>query len=245
MINFYDQVPSIYTSASRDFQYLSWLINIVLNGVKHNVDDMYDLPNVKNNPQLVSLLAMTLGFKVKRNYDQKQLIALVSILPNILKYKGTARAVEMAAEALITASGASGSFEYEPIKNNNLEIYLPKELVDTTLFIDLLPYILPAGISYRINRKTYIDKDYTTEVDYYDNVLHAWHKDLVWDSETKTSTGLSGLISMLKTEKDSSTLTNEPNFANIKDKENKTLNIGLLDNNVIPVLDKPLYDPGV
>lgn len=242
MINFYDQVPSIYTSASRDFQYLSWLINIVLNSVKHNVDDMYDLPNVKNDPRLVTLLAMTLGFKVKRNYDQKQLAALVSIIPSILKYKGTTKAIEMAGEALITAAGSAGTFTHE-IKDNTLEIYLPKELVDVTLFIDLLPYILPAGISYRIVRKTKIDEIYRTEVDYTENVLYAWHKDLTWDASTKTSGGLNGLINMLETAGDDSTLANEPDFANMKD--NKSLNIGLLDNNVIPVLDKPLYDPGV
>ena len=70
MIKFREQVPSVYTNASRDFQYLSWLIDVVLNSVKHNVDTIYDLPNVKHDAKLSELLAMTLGFKVKRNYDQ-------------------------------------------------------------------------------------------------------------------------------------------------------------------------------
>ena len=49
MIKFYEQVPAVYPSASRDFQYLCWLIDIVLNSVKHNVDDLYDLPNSKTS----------------------------------------------------------------------------------------------------------------------------------------------------------------------------------------------------
>ena len=76
MIKFANQVPSVYPSASRDFQYLGWLIDIVLNSVKHNVDDLYDLPNNQADIKLTELLALTLGFKVKRNYDQKQLSAL-------------------------------------------------------------------------------------------------------------------------------------------------------------------------
>jgi hypothetical protein len=34
-----------------------------------------------------------------------------------------------------------------------IEVTLPKDLVDTTLFVDLLDYILPAGVTYRIIRK--------------------------------------------------------------------------------------------
>ena len=53
MINLYNQVPTVYTSTSRDFQYLSWLYNIVLNSVKHNVDALYDLPKVQTDNKLI------------------------------------------------------------------------------------------------------------------------------------------------------------------------------------------------
>jgi hypothetical protein len=155
MINFYNEVPMVYPGASRDFQYLSWLINIVLNSVKHNVDGIYNMPDAKANAKLAELLAVTLGFKVRRNYDLKQLTALVSIIPSILKHKGTERAVEMAGNALIAASGTPGSFEYE-FSNHHLEVIIPDKLVDITLFTDILPYILPAGMTCRITRKTLV-----------------------------------------------------------------------------------------
>lgn len=158
MINFYHQVPSVYNNASRDFQFLSWLINVVLNSVKHNVDDLYDLPNPKADPRLIELLAMTLGFKVKRNYNKEQLTTIVSILPSILRYKGTLTAVELAGKALIKASGAVGVFESNLV-DNCLEVQLPENLVDTVLFTDLLPYILPAGISVKIITKTEVAVD--------------------------------------------------------------------------------------
>lgn len=235
MINFYNQVPSVYTNASRDFQYLSWLINIVLNSVKHNVDDLYDLPNTKADPRLIELLAMTLGFKVKRNYNQKQLAALVSIIPRILKYKGTTEAITLAGKALIKASGATGMFDCE-IKNNCLEILLPEELVDTTLFMDLLPYILPAGITCRVVRKTQTQAGIDSiNVGYHDTLYADWHSDLSWNADTQTSTGLANIF-----EADS----HEPNFANYKKSETDklVLNNGLLDNSMIPVLNNVLND---
>ena len=85
MINIFNQVPTVYTSMSRDFQYMCWLINIVLNSVKHNVDGLYELPNTKTDTRLAELLAMTLGFKIRRRYNQEQLAALVSIFPQLLQ----------------------------------------------------------------------------------------------------------------------------------------------------------------
>lgn len=163
MINFYNQVPTVYNNASRDFQYFSWLINIVFNYVKHNVDTIYSLPNTSNDTKMAELLAMTLGFKVKRSYDKKQLAALVAILPLVLKYKGTKKALEMAAEAIVMASGAIGDISVDVDEQSAL-VTLPKGLVDITLFIDLLDYILPAGMSCHIIRKNIKLENLTTDV---------------------------------------------------------------------------------
>lgn len=236
MIDFYKQVPSVYTNTSRDFQYLSWLINIVLNSVKHNVDTLYELPNVKANPALVEILALTLGFKVKRNYDQKQLVALVSIIPSILKYKGTKEAVTLVGEALINASGTEGDFDCA-VNNNLLEITLPKALIDVSLFIDLLPYILPAGMTYRIIRKNQIQERYSTDFSYYDIPKADWKPDLVWDENERTATGLASLFDIPKND-NGDVLIDTPEFANYKNTtDGVALNVDLLDNTVIPVLD--------
>ena len=228
MINFYNQVPSVYTSASRDFQYLSWLINIVLNSVKHNVDDMYDLPNTKADPRLTELLAMTLGFKVKRKYDQDQLATIVSILPSILKCKGTREAVELVAKALIATAGSVGTFKCE-MKNNCLVVVLPKELIDTTLFMDLMPYILPAGVTCRVVRATQVDAAVKPTEVTYENVLRAaWHQDLSWNGDSGAINSTGSLH----------TPNNTPNFAfNTDGTDGLKPNVGLLDNSVIPVIN--------
>jgi len=225
MIKFQEQVPSVYINASRDFQYLSWLINIVLNSVKHNVDDLYNLPSTNADPRLTELLAMTLGFKVKRNYDQTQLAALVAALPRILKYKGTITAVTMAGNALVAASGTIGSFRIKEIVDGELSVVLPKGLVDISLFTDLLPYVLPAGMTCRIARADQVPKTYTTKVAYSDTMQATWVPDLAWDSDEQQSTGLASIFDPN---------TQEPTFANYLD--NGLVNAGLLDNSIIPMI---------
>lgn len=238
MIKFHEQVPSVYSDASRDFQYLGWLINIVLNSVKHNVDDLYDLPNTKADPRLVELLALTLGFKIRRNYDQKQLAALVSIIPSILKYKGTKKAITMAGEALLTASGSIATFDCY-VKENCLIVTLPKSLVDTTLFADLLPYILPAGMTCRIQRFDQQSSSVNPIEVAYDDVLYAsWQKDLSWDTAKNTSAGLATMFDVDDPNK-------QPTFANYSnyiDHSDCELNTGLLDNSVIPLLESALSE---
>ena len=156
MINIKNQVPGIYYDASRDFQVLGHLYEVVLNYIKTNADMLYLLPNgIEADTRTTELLATTLGFKLRRNYDKEQLAALVSIFPQLLKAKGTVTAINLAGNALVKASGVPGEFstELDP-KSHTLTIKIPIELSDITLFIDLLPYILPFGLRVSIVRHT-------------------------------------------------------------------------------------------
>lgn len=241
MIKFKDQVPTIYTRASRDFQYLSWLIDVVLNSVKHNVDSLYDLPNNQADPKLTELLAMTLGFKVKRNYNQKQLSALVAALPKILKYKGTETAIIYAGNALIAASGATGSFQCK-IVEGELQVTLPEDLVDIALFNDLLPYILPAGMSRRVIRTNDITKGITTKLIYSDTATTDFVNDLTFVEETQQTTGLSTMFDITTANNATYTFAN---FIERLDQEGSVIydiNTGLLDNSIIAAVTEPLKD---
>jgi hypothetical protein len=238
MIKFVNQVPSVYTSASRDFQYLSWLIDIVLNSVKHNVDDIYNLPNNKADPKLTELLAMTLGFKVKRNYDQNQLSALVVALPRILKYKGTKTAIDMAGNALIAASGAAGSFQSTITGIGELEVTFPVNLVDISLFTDLLDYILPAGMTCHIVRQNQEIGNYTTELDYEDRLYADCIVDLNWNDQTQRAEGLSANLFDIDALADQGLVLTNFRADARGNTDSDLFNIGLLDNNVIPTFNK-------
>ena len=148
MIKIKDQIPNIYYDASRDFQILGHLYEVVLNYSKTNADMLYLLPNgIEADTRSTELLATTLGFRLKRNYDKEQLAALVSIFPRLLKIKGTKAAVDLAGNALVKASGVPGVFDSNLDEETHvLTVKIPIELSDITLFMDLLPYILPFGV---------------------------------------------------------------------------------------------------
>ena len=146
MIKLQDLTPSIYYEQSRDFQFIGRLYDIVLNYVKTNADNLYTLPIGKNmDEKLLNLLAFTLGFQSKHHYNSKQLLAICSVLPLILKNKGSLNAILIAVNSILYAEGISQALDYE-FKNNNLVLYLSQDLSDLTLLKDIMIYILPAGI---------------------------------------------------------------------------------------------------
>lgn len=164
--------PHIYYNHSRDFQLIGRLYDIVLNSVKTNVELLYNLPfNDSSDKQLIDLLAMTIGFKSRHNYNIKQLSALCSAFAQIIRNKGNIQSIELAIKALLNAEGISEGFDYEFTKNNtSITLYIPQTLSDLNLLRDLLVYIIPAGMSCNIARETRITQESTTKLTTNDDV---------------------------------------------------------------------------
>ena len=192
LIKFQDLTPEVYYKRSRDFQYIGRLFDLVLNNAKMNTDIISSLPlNPDMDPRLLDLLALTLGFKSKHEYNTKQLAALCSIFPLVLRNKGSKFAIETACNALLNAEGITKEALIE-VKNQTVSIFLPSELSDLNLLKDLLNYILPAGMSCSIVREaTLVPPSSTTSVGYNDYVVNYTNtskesKDL-WDEVTSKS----------------------------------------------------------
>jgi hypothetical protein len=177
---------------------------------------------------------MTLGFKVKRNYNQKQLAALVAALPKILKYKGTETAIHYAGNALIAASGATGNFRSK-IEDGELQVTLPDELVDIALFSDLLPYILPAGMSCRIKHTSSIARSITTKVQYQDIITSSIVRDIDEIDQIQKVSGLSTMF-------DPALSTVDAVMSNFVGTNKNNPNTGLLDNTIIAAVVEPVQD---
>lgn len=173
LIKFQDLTPEVYYKRSRDFQYIGRLFDLVLNNAKMNTDIISSLPlNPDMDPRLLDLLALTLGFKSKHEYNTKQLAALCSIFPFVLRNKGSKLAIETACNALLNAEGITKEASIE-VSNQTVSIFLPSELSDLNLLKDLLNYILPAGMSCSIVREaTLIPPRSTTLVSYNDYVVN-------------------------------------------------------------------------
>ena len=192
LIKFQDLTPEVYYKRSRDFQYIGRLFDLVLNNAKMNTDIISSLPlNPDMDPRLLDLLALTLGFKSKHEYNTKQLAALCSIFPFVLRNKGSKLAIETACNALLNAEGITKEASIE-VSNQIVSMFLPSELSDLNLLKDLLNYILPAGMSCSIVREaTLVPPSSTTSVSYNDGVVNYTNtskesKDL-WDEVTSKS----------------------------------------------------------
>lgn len=172
MIKLQDLTPQVYYNQSRDFQFIGRLYDLVLNYLKTNSDNLYNLPLSDNtNEQTLSLLATTLGFKMRRNYDSKQLVAVCSVLPKVLKYKGSLKSVLIAAQAILNANGISQKLIYDIEENNTkLVLYVSSYLTNLNLLYDLLDYILPAGMSFNIIQGLVLTYDFATTLGIESNV---------------------------------------------------------------------------
>lgn len=143
--------PEIYTKESRSFQLFGHLYDLVYNYSKMCIDTMENNPISKNTDyKLLDLMATTLGFETRHNYNVKDLFALCLSFNEILKYKGSKKAIDWACHVLLNARGITEDATVIVDKNSyTIYIFIPKEFTDTILLEDLFDYILPTGYTYQ------------------------------------------------------------------------------------------------
>lgn len=168
MIKLQHLTPEVYYKESRDFQLLGRLFDLVLNAVKTDTDLLYTLPlSTNSDEKLLELLALTLGFKPKHQYNARNLKAVCSVFSEILRNKGSIKAIKIACEALFNSMDISQQLDYDFTKgkdNTELNLYIAQDFGDITLLNDLLSYILPAGMSCNIIREFHILTDSNTNI---------------------------------------------------------------------------------
>jgi len=190
MIKVKDLTPDIYHNQSRDFQFISRLYDLVLNSVKTGTDMINTLPlNTNLDNKLVDLVATTLGFKQKHNYNIKQLVAICNIFPTILRKKGSIQAIQLIGDALLNAEGLTDECTVS-LSDDKCEVTvtLSKSLSDTTLFYDLLNYVLPAGMSCHLitvlTKNEAINTTAATNISVKNDYNRASKKSVVWRVDT-------------------------------------------------------------
>jgi hypothetical protein len=172
MIKLQDYTPEIYYKQSRDFQFIGRLYDIVLNSVKTETDLLYSLPfSDTSNEMFLNLAALTLGFKPKHHYSNNQLKALCGVFAEVLKNKGTLKAIEILCTALLSAENITHEVDYTyNTQLSELNIYVPPEMTNTNLLIDLLDYILPAGTKCNIVKQVMLHTSTTTALGVADSI---------------------------------------------------------------------------
>jgi hypothetical protein len=194
MIKLQDLTPEVYYRQSRDFQFIGRLFDLVLNSVKTNAANLYNLPVGKEmDEQLLNLLALTLGFKTTKNYNSKQLLAICSTLPAILKHKGSIKALVLAVDALLAAEGIKQPLDYTISAVEGITLYVAQELEDTTLLTDLFDYLLPAGISCELVKESQLVSGLETKFTFTDQV-NVYKKDETQLSVIASKSNLDSLV---------------------------------------------------
>jgi hypothetical protein len=185
MIKIQESVPSIYYNSSRDFQFIGHLFDLVLNAVKTDADMLFNLPfSTNSDEQLLDLMSFTFGLKLdKSKYTTQQLRSVCSIAPKLMKTKGSRQAIELLCTALLraegsgytTAEGVSNSFAVELAEDTpRVDIYLSRTAGCKDILMEILPYILPAGMTYTIKQSGLESKALIGEyVSYKDKVLYS------------------------------------------------------------------------
>lgn len=172
MIKLQNLTPEIYYKQSRDFQFIGRLYDIVLNYVKTNATNLYNLPIGDNmDEQLLNLLALTLGLKTNKQYNSKQLLAICKTLPAILKHKGSIQALVLATNALVAAEGVKQPLDYTIIPKQGITLHVAQELEDLSLLTDLLDYLLPAGLSCTIVKESQLITTAATTIGFIDTAI--------------------------------------------------------------------------
>jgi hypothetical protein len=153
MIKIRESVPSVYYNSSRDFQLVAHLFDLVLNSVKTEADILFSLPFSTNSPdQLLDLMAFTFGLRLSKNkYTADQLRAICSVAPQMMKQKGNISAVQLLCTALVRADHVVGGFKVDPDEEaHTLTIYITSYATCGGILREILPYILPAGMTFNI-----------------------------------------------------------------------------------------------
>ena len=139
MLKVKDLVPEVYYNQSRDFQFLGRAFEVVFNYLKMNIDLMEGLPYSSNvDDTMIPLLAKTLGFETKHQYNTQDLKTICSVFVELVRNKGTSTSIERACKTLMNAQNVSGYLNVVVDNDTyNVNVYLPADLQDLVLLEDL------------------------------------------------------------------------------------------------------------
>ena len=153
-----DNTPPYCVEASRDFQLFCRAMDVIVNGVKFDIDSMIQvLDPMKVSDDMLELYATRVGFFHKKPIDSNVLRYIISAFPHIIKNKGTLKGIEQSAYTILKAEN-SVKLPY-PVVQNKVEgidryiiaIYFPTKILNKYALKELLSYVVPAGYKIQIS----------------------------------------------------------------------------------------------
>lgn len=151
LIRTQNNVPDVYVNASRDFQLMCRLYDILINDVKYDTEAIKSIINTfMCNTRLLELLQTKLGFFTKSTISDEDLRYVLCAFPDIIKHKGSRQAIEEAVIVFLKLNHINSDFNIEFDKPNKYSVRVGIEgsVRDTHILDEIFRYILPAGYTF-------------------------------------------------------------------------------------------------
>lgn len=144
-----NNVPETYVNQSRDYQLLCRLYDVVMNGVKYNIDALGNITdNAHIQSNLLSLLQTKVGFFESEVTDDK-LRYLLDAFPYIMKNKGSLKGIEQVLNVYLKMNHINTPVQvFVNTQNCAIIVTIKSNVVlDTKIIEDVMNYVIPTGYS--------------------------------------------------------------------------------------------------
>lgn len=162
LIRLQDNVPEVYPEDSRDFQLFCHLYDVVVNGLKYDIDGVKRLVNSHDcKSTTLQLLQTKLGFFTEKQFTDVSLRSVLEAFPLLVRKKGTVTAIKEAVYLFLKTINIETSIlitviNDEPsskekilygsyITDHSILIGIESSIRDTSLLYEVLKYIIPFG----------------------------------------------------------------------------------------------------
>lgn len=151
MFRLENNVPHVYVNESRDFQLMCRLFDAAFSSVKYSTDSLRHVSETSQcNDALLDLLRYKLGLFKSLSCTKDQLRMILEVFPYVTRKKGSIQAVAAVLNLFHRMFGEGNpppEFNiYTISQDKQLVITFPYDLKNTQLLVELLMYVLPAGI---------------------------------------------------------------------------------------------------
>lgn len=147
MIRLQENVPEIYTKASRDFQLFCRVYDVINNSTRFSVKSTRTLLDpMLTSDRMLPLLATRVGFFPKYEYNTNALRLVISVFPYMMRWKGSKKSIEIALYTVLKAEGHFGELDVTiNSSTSTIRIFSDTKIDNEILLKDVLSYVLPIG----------------------------------------------------------------------------------------------------
>lgn len=177
-----DSAPEYYLQSSRDFQYITRILDMWFLGFKYSADTISNTGDPLRCPDsYLPALREKLGFYPQKHIPNDDLRIILKAFPWMCKYKGTRKAIDIAVRIGLLINGIDITASQLKITINNMAVEISTaQKIDETAIREMFRHIAPVG--YAIDFVVQDQVSYVTEAYGVQNIRTV-RADALWGSQ--------------------------------------------------------------